>query len=636
MTKSGDFRDWMASHRAVGDGAMATWLHQLGVPARTCYESLCLSAPHLVRQVHQQYVDAGADVIQTNTFNAHGPGLERYGIAEKMEEINRAAVELASSAAGEKAFIFGTVGSIAGLQAGPMPWDDELESQLQAEFQCQLAVLLDTDIDGLLIETFADLAELRLVVQLARSLTDLPIIAHLSPETPGVTRDGVPLEAAFHALKYDGADVVGLNCQLGLAGILRSYEAVDLSQGGIFSAYPNAGLLEKVEDDVVYTASAEYFGDVSRELFEAGVSLVGGCCGTTPGHVKAIVRARSAVSGTRRTTSGRTVYERLATVRNEAPSAAVHVGFNADRREVKEAGPHLLQKARTGTTVIVELDPPRTLNTEKFMTGARRLAAAGADFITMADNSLGHVRVSNLALASQLKQQGIEPLVHVTCRDRNLIGQQSHLMGLHVLDIHHILLVTGDPSRFGNLPGSSSVYDTSSTQLTAMVKRLNRGIAFSGEHLAEGSRFVVGTAFNPNVANVDRAYDRLQRKLDAGADFIMTQPVFSVEQIQKLAQKTAQWHVPVFVGIMPLVSARNAYFLHNEVPGIDIPASVLQRMLQVAPEFAAREGLNIAKELLSEALKLFHTLYLITPFLRFEMSEELLGYIKGSSSHAVL
>ncbi|WP_231493471.1 methylenetetrahydrofolate reductase [Alicyclobacillus macrosporangiidus] len=277
----------------------------------------------------------------------------------------------------------------------------------------------------------------------------------------------------------------------------------------------------------------------------------------------------------------------------------------------------------------MELDPPRTLDVRRYLEGALALQRAGADAITLADNSLGQVRVSNMAVASLLKQAGVEPLVHVTCRDRNLIGQQSHLMGLHVLGIHHVLLVTGDPSRFGDLPGATSVYDVSSIELTKMVKRLNQGIAFSGQPMKHPSRFVVGTSFNPHVANFEKAIDRLRRKLDAGADFVMTQPVFDMRMFERIARAAEPFGVPVFAGVMPLTSARNARFLHHEVPGIRIPDEILGRMEAASPEAAAEEGLSIAETLLDEAMRCFNGIYLVTPFLRYDLTVRLVQFVRA-------
>jgi methionine synthase I (cobalamin-dependent)/5,10-methylenetetrahydrofolate reductase len=679
----------------IGDGAMATLLHQSGVPIRTCFESLCLTRPELVCDVHRAYISAGADVIQTNTFSGHRLGLARYGLQAQVEEINRAAVRIAREAAEvardadvtpRRVFVLGTMGSTAdlgtadGLHAHEIDtrdsrWDthrlrsapdrtvDTSASGLRALYEEQATALLAEGVDGILLETFPDLDEMLLAIETVRSLTPLPIVANLSPDAIGVTRDGHALDEAFAAMRQAGADVVGLNCRLGLSGILRSYEELALNPRLIYAAVPNGGMLHLVEGDYSFTGSTDYFADILTKLVQRGVSFVGGCCGTTPEHIRALAQRlqsnegvaaswvdsptdrqtgradqttgpASGISASHLTDAGgyRVTVQPSVTDRDQAEVVRVRgVLATRDARRPRGFDPlhdSLVHRARRQVTVIVELDPPRTLSVSRYLEGARQLTAAGADAITIADNSLGTVRVSNMAIASLLKAEGIEPLVHVTCRDRNLIGQQSHLMGLHVLGIHHILLVTGDPSRFGDLPGATSVYDVSSIELTKMVKRLNEGIAFSGQPLKQPSRFVVGTSFNPHVLHFDKAIDRLRRKLDAGADFVMTQPMFDPRMFERIARATEEFGVPVFVGVMPLTSARNAQFLHNEVPGIHIPEHVLERMNAAPSEAAAAEGLRIAEALIAEALHHFNGIYLITPFLRYELTVQLTEFIR--------
>jgi methionine synthase / methylenetetrahydrofolate reductase(NADPH) len=633
MTRSlQDFRTTLAQRAIVGDGAMATWLHATGVPVRTCYEHLCLTAPNLVEQVHKAYVKAGATLLQTNTFSGHRPGLARYGLEDEIEAMNQSAVCLAKRAAEGKAYVFGTIGSILGLRVSPGIVDDTVLSDLEREFTVQAKALLTGEPDGILLETFADHAELELAVRVVRQLSDVPIIANLSPEVVGVTRDGLAIQESFTKLREAGADVVGLNCRLGPSGILRTYEGLVLHPEDGYAAIPNAGMLHLTDGDVSYTGNAQYFAEVAARLVDLGVRLVGGCCGTTPEHIAAVVRMLQDPAAMRAVTPVARVQ-----VKNTSPSV---VSDDHDNPRVPlpsmAVEDTIVDRAqRQQTTVIVELDPPRTLDTERFLAGAAALQEAGADYVTLADNSLGSVRVSNMALGAKLQQMGIEPLVHVTCRDRNLIGQQSHLMGLSVLGIHHLLLVTGDPSRFGDLPGAASVYDTSSIELTAHVKRLNDGVAFSGQPLKTPSKFVVGTAFNPNVAQLEKAFDRLRRKVAAGADFVMTQPVFDGALYEPMRKVAEELGVPMFVGIMPLVSARNAWFLHNEVPGIRIPQATLDRMQRAEPEEAAAAGLAVAKELIDEALRHFSTLYLITPFMRWQTSVNLLSHIRDREKQGI-
>lgn len=641
MTNLRDMTEQLRTGQTIiGDGAMATLLHQHGVPVRACHEQLNLTQPHLVADVHRAYVQAGSNLIQTNTFSAHRAGLERYGLAGDLVAINRAGVRIAKEAAGGQAYVFGSIGSAAGLRAPSVTSEAELTRVAAYEFEQQTSALLDEGVDGLLLETFAELGEMLLALQVVRRLTKLPILANLSPIAVGVTQDGVSIETAFQRMVDAGATMVGLNCALGPAGILRTYEDLPMVKEVSYAAVPNAGLLHVVDGDYSYTGSSDYFADTSDTLWRLGVRILGGCCGTTPEHIRKMADRIQALQANAETAVTR--------VEDESPEkdvighatandVLVHVrsrgDVNASNRS-EETGRdgnktfNLLAQVARQTTVIVELDPPKSLDISKYLAGASALRVAGADMITLADNSLGSVRVSNMALASVLKGMDIEPLVHVTCRDRNLIGQQSHLMGLSVLDIHHILLVTGDPSRFGDLPGATSVYDVSSTELTRMVKRLNGGTAFSGQPLRVPSRFVVGTSFNPNVLHFDKAVDRLKRKIEAGADYVMTQPVFNPAMMERIAVVAETVDVPIFMGIMPLTSDRNAQFLHNEVPGIQIPEQILGRMSDAPPEHAAEVGLKIARELIDEALQYFHGIYLVTPFLRYELSVALVTYIR--------
>ncbi|WP_067933889.1 bifunctional homocysteine S-methyltransferase/methylenetetrahydrofolate reductase [Alicyclobacillus kakegawensis] len=679
-----DFLTALRERPVIGDGAMATLLHQAGAPIRVCVEALCLTHPGWVERVHRAYIEAGASVIQTNTFSGHRVGLARHGLTDKVADINRAAVRIAKSAAARtraarsgpavfaaadvssafdttaagaaggsdrQVFVLGTIGSTADLGHAPHAWLDagtagHPRASLAAVYEEQASALLEEGVDGILLETFPDLDELLLAIETVRSLTPLPIVATLSPDAIGVTRDGKPLDQAFLAMEQAGADVVGLNCRLGLAGILRSYEGLRLRPDGLYAAVPNGGMLHLEDGDYTFTGSAGYFADILVQLADCGVRLLGGCCGTTPAHIRALAERLAtwrpaaqtpaaapdspptgvtAASGQPQTPVAETD-RRVTIARTPLPAAKDETSAG-----VRVPLDSLVERVRRKVTVIVELDPPRTPSVRRYLEGARALIRAGADAITIADNSLGTVRVSNMAIASLLKAEGIEPLVHVTCRDRNLIGQQSHLMGLHVLGIHHILLVTGDPSRFGDLPGATSVYDVSSTELTRMVRRLNQGVAFSGQPLKHPVRFVVGTSFNPHVRNFDKAVERLQRKLDAGADFVMTQPVYDIRLFERIARATEGFDAPVFVGVMPLTSARNAQFLHNEVPGIDIPESVRARMAAAPPDAAAEAGLAIARTLIEEALNHFRGIYLVTPFLRYELTVQLTEFIRSTA-----
>jgi len=604
-----DLRCYLQSHMLIGDGAMATQLYQLGVPVGVSFEELCLSNPELVYHVHNAYYEAGARLLETNTFAANRESLSRYGLDNKVTRINRAAVAIAREAARDDAFVVGSVGSIVAGRVRVQPLEEYRD-----QYEEQATALLHAGVDGIMLETFLDLDELLLAIEVIRSLTGLPIISQLATLEVGRTRDGHTLSEAFAQLKQAGADVIGLNCRLGPAEILRSYETCHTPGEVLLSAFPNAGRLGLTDGEYAYKSSPEYFGDSARRLREQGIRLIGGCCGTTPEHIRQIAAALDGLAPVTRTNPPEAVVQRQAV-------SVVHV--------TQRHKPTIVEQVKQCHTVIVEFDPPKDLEVEEFLTGCCELHEAGADAITMADNSLANVRMSNMALGAIMKSRyGIDPLVHIACRDRNLIGQQSHLMGLHALGIDQVLVVTGDPSRFGDLPGASSVFDVTSFDLIRMIKQLNEGISFSGRPLKQKAQFVVGAAFNPHVRQLESAVDRLKRKVEAGADFVMTQPVYDEETIWQIHEATKGIGVPVFIGIMPLTSWRNAEFLHNEVPGIKLSPQALERMRHLQGEAGRQEGLAMAKELLRVAVNHFNGIYLITPFTYYQMSVELTRYIQ--------
>ncbi|EJL41267.1 bifunctional homocysteine S-methyltransferase/5,10-methylenetetrahydrofolate reductase [Brevibacillus agri] len=612
-TSKKDLRDYLQDHLLVGDGAMATQLHALGAPVGVSFEELCLSNPRVVHEVHASYYQAGARLLETNTFSANRDALSRYGLEHKVARINRLAVAIAREAAQDDAYVAGSIGSILAGRVKKKVLDEYRD-----QYEEQAIALLHAGADALILETFLDLEELLLAIEVIRPLTDVPVIAQLATLEVGRTRDGYSLTDAFPQLKKAGADIIGLNCRLGPAEILRSFEGTIFPDDSLLSAFPNAGRLGMTDGEYAFKSSPEYFAESALRLRDQGVRLIGGCCGTTPAHVKAMADALASQQPKARVNPPVALVERP------------HISVQSTHEREK---PSIVERVKTGTTIIVEFDPPRDLDAEQFLDGCCELHKAGADAITLADNSLATVRMSNMALGALMKNRhGIDPLLHIACRDRNLIGQQSHLMGLHALGIDQILVITGDPSRFGDLPGASSVFDVTSFDLIRMVKQLNEGVSFSGRPLKQKAQFIVGAAFNPNVRNMAAAVARLEKKVEAGADYIMTQPVYDVESIRQVHEATKHIGIPVFIGIMPLTSSRNAEFLHNEVPGIKLSAEALERMKKVQGPAARQEGIAIAKELLDTAVRYFNGIYLITPFNYYEMAAELIAYVRQQSA----
>jgi methionine synthase / methylenetetrahydrofolate reductase(NADPH) len=589
----------------IADGAMGTLLHSFGTGS--CFEELNISHPEKIQSIHKAYLDAGADVIQTNTYAANYLKLQRYGLEDSVKEINSAAVRNAKNAVEKNAFILGTMGGNRGIK----PTSISLE-ELKRSFREQLYCLLLEGVDGLLLETYYDLEELETVLTIARKETNLPIIAQVSSQEPGFLQDRTPINDAFKNLENLGADVIGLNCRLGPHHMLESLERIELPEHAYLSAYPNASLPTYTDGKFHYEGDADYFKKSARAFRNQGVRLLGGCCGTTPEHIRAFATELK---------NSTPVTEKVVKL---IPNKII-VDSYVPARDFKP----LEEIVKERPSVIVELDPPRKLDTTKFFEGAKALKTAGIDAITLADNSLASVRISNESLGYLVKKElGMRPLIHISCRDRNIIGLQSHLMGLHTLGMNDVLAITGDPARVGDFPGASSVYDVSSFELIQMMKQLNEGLSYSGKDLGQKTAFSIAAAFNPNVRSVEKAVQRLEKKITYGADYFISQPVFSEEKLLEVYEHTKNLNAPIYIGLMPLISSRNAEFLHNEVPGIKIPQTVRDSMAAHGdnkPQ-SAREGIEITKSLIDAALDLFNGIYLITPFLRYELTTELALY----------
>lgn len=611
-----DLRKKLENEVLVGDGAMGTYLYKFGFPVGISYEELNLIQPEVIGEVHRRYIDAGAQLIETNSFSANYYKLSKFGLESQTEEINRAAVRIAKQAAGNGTYVAGAVGSIRGGKRVNVTYQELIQY-----YEQQMAALLSEEVDALLLETFYDMGEMRLALSRARLLTELPVICQFAVDEVGRTLDGYTITDAFSMLRDEGADVLGFNCHSGPKGIMSVMSRLDGPLNVPLSVFPNAGLADYVDGEYVYGATPEYFGECALSFADLGARLIGGCCGTTPEHITATALA---VQGYR----AKPLDQGRPLQRADQPIVLGDARDNeGDALRIGQA-PSITELVKQRHTVIVELDPPRDLDIGKFMEGAAALKEAGIDALTLADNSLAVTRMSNMALGHlvQLKL-GLRPLIHIACRDRNLIGTQSHMMGFDALGIDHVLAVTGDPARFGDLPGASSVYDTTSFEIIRMIKQLNEGVAFSGKPLKQKAKFVVGAAFNPNVKHLHKAVERLEKKIASGADYIMTQPVYDPELIVAIRQATAHLDIPIFIGIMPLASGKNAEYLHNEVPGIQLSDEVRKRMAGLQGAEGRAMGVEIAKELLDTAMAQFNGIYLMTPFMFYEMNVALTNYV---------
>ncbi|GAA3407070.1 bifunctional homocysteine S-methyltransferase/methylenetetrahydrofolate reductase [Paenibacillus hodogayensis] len=623
-------REALAERVLIGDGAMGTLLYQLGFPVGVSYEEYNLLKPDVIGDVHRRYYEAGARLIETNTFSANREKLSKFGLEHEVAAINKAGVAIARQVVGQDAYVVGAVGSIRAARRRNIATE-----QLENDFREQIEALLEGGVDGLLLETFYDLEEMLLVVDVARKLTALPIIGQFATDGGATTNDGIGYNEAFQRLRDAGADVLGFNCHSGPTGILRTMEKLTPPADVPLSIFPNAGLPGYVDGEYVFGSKPDYFAENAKKFADQGARLIGGCCGTTPEHIAAMAKALSgyepkaapktaaapdAEPAAKETGGGDS--HAAAVVAETAPAQPVAT----QAKEARE--PSLIELVKQRHTVIVEWDTPRDLDIGKFMEGAKALQEVGVDSVTMADNALAVTRMSNMPLGFLLKERlGIRPLLHIACRDRNLIGTQSHLMGMHAIGLDHTLVITGDPSRFGDLPGSSSVYDMTSFEMIRLIKQLNEGIAFSGKPLKHKAKFIVGAAFNPNVKYLEKAVQRLEKKIEAGADFVMTQPVYDAKLIENVHELTKHLDIPIFMGLMPIVSEGNATFLHNEVPGIQLSEEVRRRMSGLSGERGRAEGVQIGKELLDAALPRFNGIYLMTPMHFYDMSAQLTRYV---------
>ncbi|AGZ25768.1 MULTISPECIES: bifunctional homocysteine S-methyltransferase/methylenetetrahydrofolate reductase [Staphylococcus] len=604
------FLNKLQNNVLVADGAIGTIFYSEGLD--TCPEAYNLTHPEKVEDIHRSYIDAGADVIQTNTYGANFEKLKAFGLEHKVKEIHKAAVQIAKKAANEDTFILGTVGGFRGVKQ-----DDLSLSTIQYHTEHQIDTLVDEGVDALLFETYYDLEELKGIVISTKRKHHIPIIAQLTASNTNYLVDGTPINDALKQLVECGADIVGLNCHHGPHHMQRSFSHIELPDKAFLSCYPNASLLDIENSEFKYSDNAQYFGDVAQELINEGVRLIGGCCGTTPEHIRYI----------------KTSVENLRPVTHKN---VIPINKKVNRKKDINFKQSLTSKVKQGPTVIVELDTPKHLDTDQFFNNIGKLDDADIDAVTLADNSLATVRVSNIAAASIIKQRfNIEPLVHITCRDRNLIGLQSHLLGLSLIGVNEILAITGDPSKVGHLPGATNVYDVNSKGLTEIALRFNQGINTDGDALKKHTNFNIAGAFDPNVRKLDGAVKRLEKKVASGMSYFITQPVYSKEKIKQVYEATKHLNTPFFIGIMPIASYNNALFLHNEVPGIKMSEEVLNQFKAVKDdkEKTKELSLRLSKELIDTVHEYFNGLYIITPFQKVDYSLELAAYSKSITTH---
>jgi homocysteine S-methyltransferase len=603
-----DFRELLASdHVTVFDGAMGTQLYAKGVYINRSYDELNLTHPDLVRAVHEEYVRAGAEVIETNTFTATAHKLQQYGLDGRLREINATAARLAREAACDRCYVAGAVGPL-GLRIepyGPTSFDEAKEL-----FKQQAEALLEGGVDLFLLETFSDVSEVRQAIRAVRELTDIPIIAQMTISLDGNTSFGTTPEVFTARLDEWGADVIGLNCGVGPATVLTAVERMRLVTTRKLSAQPNAGLPRDVQGRQFYMCSPEYMAKYAKRLIQSGVRFIGGCCGTTPAHIKLISDAVRPLSPRHTGITGKLAgaAARVEEIKEEEiPVTPLEERSNWGRR-----------LARGEFLTTVEVLPPKGCDATKTLESIRLLKGAGVNAVNIPDGPRAQTRMSAQATAVLVERDiGLETVLHYCCRDRNLLGMMSDLLGAAALGLRNLLLITGDPPKMGPYPDATAVFDIDSIGLTNMVNKLNHGLDLGNNPTGTPTSFCIGVGVNPGAVNLDEEIKRFEWKVEAGAEFAITQPVFDTEQLRDFLKRIEHVRVPVVAGIWPLVSYRNAEFLHNEVPGVRVTPSIMERMRLASErgkDAARDEGLAIARELLLDVRDMIQGVQVSAPF----------------------
>jgi methionine synthase / methylenetetrahydrofolate reductase(NADPH) len=596
----------------VLDGAMGTMLYAKGFYLNVCYDELNLKQPKLVQEVHEAYVRAGAEILETNTFGANPLKLGSYGLGDETERINRAAGELARRAGGAGTSVVGAIGPL-GVRIEPFGPTSRAEAC--AHFQRQVKGLLAGGVDGFILETFSDVDEIHEALRAVKSLSDLPVIAQMTVGDDGLTYYGTAPELFAKQLTAWGADAIGVNCSVGPAGVLEAVEKLVKATDRPISAVPNAGLPKDVGDRKIYLASPEYMASYARRMIEAGARIVGGCCGTTPEHIKKI---RDYVASVVPRHQPAVVSRETIT----APAGVAPVPLSA--RSCWGA-----KLARGELVTSVEIVPPKGVDPTPMLEQCRALKAAGVDAVNVPDGPRAQSRMGVLPSAMLIQREvGIETVIHYCCRDRNLLGMLSDILGAHAAGLRNILIITGDPPKMGPYPEATAVFDIDSIGLTNLVYRLNHGLDPGNNPIGVPTQWAIGVGVNPGAVDVDRELSRFHWKVDAGAEFAVTQPVFDVRQLESFLKRVETYRIPIVAGIWPLISLRNAEFLANEVPGVVVPAEVLERMRKAqdkGKEAALAEGVKIAREMFQQVKGTVQGVQVSAPFGRVEVALEVFG-----------
>ncbi len=613
-----DFKELLEDPRPhVFDGAMGTQLYAKGVFINRSYDELNLKEPDLVRDVHRAYVKAGAELLETNSFGANQIKLAEYGLDKQVIEINAAAARLAREAANGRALVGGAIGPL-GIRIEP--YGPTSLDEARAVFRTQATGLLEGGVDFFILETFSDLDEIHQAILGVREAGDLPIIAQMTVQEDGSTAYGTLPETLATQLDEWNVEAMGLNCSVGPAGILSAIEKMATATKRKLSAQPNAGLPREIQGRKMYMASPEYMAKFSQRLIRAGVKFVGGCCGTTPEHIKRIADAVHATSPGRISVQVSSPEKEPARVQPKAFAERSHWASKIARGEL---------------VTTVEIVPPRGIDPAKMIAGVRTLKNAGVDAVNVPDGPRAQMRMGVLPTAVLVEQSvGIEAIVHYCCRDRNLLGMLSDLLGAHALGLRNLLIITGDPPKMGPYPEATAVFDIDSIGLTNLVSRLNSGLDPGNNPIGQPTSFTVGVGVNPGAIDFEYELNRFYWKVEAGAEYAITQPVFDPEQLLRFIEEIRKRNIwiPIVAGIWPLVSVRNAEFLANEVPGVVVPQEIVQRM-RVAndkgKEFAVQEGIAIAREMFKQVQPHVQGVQVSAPFGRVPLALQVFEDVEG-------
>ncbi len=609
-----DFREFIDQNIVIFDGAMGTRLYEKGIYINRVYDELNLSQPALIQEIHREYIAAGAMVIETNTFGANRFKLKPHGLADKLEVINFQAAKIAREAAADNAWVAGSIGPL-GIRIEP--WGKTSVEEAEAAFSEQASGLLAGGVDLFILETFFDLNEIHQAIKAVRKLTDKPIIASMTINEDGNALYGTTVDVFTPKLEEWGADAIGLNCSVGPKTMFDALEKMRGLTNLNLIAQPNAGLPKVVDGRMIYLCNPEYFGEYARRFIQQGIRMIGGCCGTTPEHIKWVASAaRSLTPGGKRVS-----FHSMPDNKAQSPVEVIPM----EKRS--SLGQKLADKK---FIVTAELTPPKGCDPMKVIERAQQLKDVGIDAINIPDGPRASARLSPLAMSLLIEQQvGIETILHYCCRDRNILGIQSDLLGAYALGLRNILAITGDPPKVGNYPQATAVFDIDSIGLVNVIERLNNGRDLGNNEIGRPTGFVCGVGANPGAIDLDLEVSRFEWKVDAGAEFAITQPVFDSDLLERFLERIKHVRIPIFAGIWPLASLKNAEFMNNEVPGASVPEVIMERMRKADTIEAQREeGIAIAREALERVRSIVDGVQVSVPFGRVENVVKVIEVLK--------